>query len=149
MRAGTRLGISLLAALAIGCGGPVWMFSGGALSGPSKPHPESWSFSDSVEVVQLETRPDDPYSVNIWGAAVGSHFFIAAGDQASEWVAHLNDDPNVRVKVGDAIYELRAVRSTDAAERDAFLAAVKHKYDFQPEADQVEQAPLFRLEPRS
>jgi len=106
-------------------------------------------FSDTIETVQLETRPDDPYSVNIWGVGIGDDFYIAAGDASSAWVRGIAEDPDVRLKIGDSIFELHAVRTDGEAEIDAYLAAVKKKYDFEPEPDQRTDAVIFRLEARA
>jgi hypothetical protein len=125
------------------------MIPGGSLSGDVQPVPADWSFTDEVETVQLETRPDDPYSVNVWGVGVGDTFYIASGRGIdAAWAEHIEANPNVRLRVGDAIYELAAARTTDPAELDAFLAAAKQKYDFEPEPEQRETAVLYRLTPR-
>jgi hypothetical protein len=140
------LAIPLL--LVLGCG-PLVMIPGGSLSGDVQPVPADWSFTDEVETVQLETRPDDPYSVNVWGVGVGDTFYIASGRGIdAAWAEHIEANPNVRLRVGDAIYELAAARTTDPAELDAFLAAAKEKYDFEPEPEQRETAVLYRLTPR-
>jgi hypothetical protein len=110
--------------------------------------PSDWSFSDAVEIVQLETRPDDPYSVNVWGVGVGSTFYIASGDAQSRWARNIDRDPRVRLKIGDVLYELRAARTDDPAEMEAFLAGAKRKYDFEPNEEQRANASLIRLEPR-
>ena len=130
--------------------GPIGPIPGGRLSGKeTAAAPTDWSFSDDGEDVQLETRPSDPYSVNIWGAGIGSHFFVASGKGAeAEWAQHIVADPNVRLRVGDTLYDLRAVRVEDDASRDQFLAAGKRKYDWQPSGDEAENAWLFRLDPR-
>jgi hypothetical protein len=110
--------------------------------------PSDWSFSDTVEIVQLETRPGDPYSVNVWGVGVGSTFYIAAGDAQSRWARNIDTDPLVRLKIGEGLYELRAARTDDPAEMDAFLTGAKKKYDVEPNEEQRANASLFRLEPR-
>ena len=133
--------------IAVGCG-PIAMIPGGALSGDVKPTPTDWSFSDSVETVQLETNPDDPYSVNVWGVGDGAHFYIAAGDKTNEWAENLRHDPRARLRIGDDLYELRAIEVHDDAQLDTFLAAAKQKYDFEPEPEQRANAALFRLGPR-
>lgn len=135
--------------LALGCG-PLVMIPGGALSGAVKPVPGDWSFTDSVETVQLETRPEDPYSVNVWGVAAGGGFYIASGrGESAAWAKHIAADPRVRLRVGEDIYELRAVHTTDEAEINAALEAIQKKYeDFEPDEEQRQQAILFRLEPR-
>lgn len=141
--------LSLLAALLlIGCG-PLVMIPGGELSGEVKPAPGDWAFTDAVETFQLETRPDDPYSVNVWAVAANGAVYVASGGGASAgWAQHIAEDPRVRLRVEDAIYELRAAQTTDEAELDTFLAAAQKKYDFEPKPEQREEAVLFRLTPR-
>ena len=98
--------------LLLGCGEPFVMIPGGRLSGTTKSVPENWRFTDAHEDVQLETRPADPYSVNVWVVAVGDDLFVASGRGAeSAWAQHIEADPNVRLRVGDDIYELRAVEA--------------------------------------
>jgi hypothetical protein len=138
----------VLACVIVGCG-PIAILPGGKLSGAPEPPPTNWGFSDPIDTVQLETRPDDPYSVNIWGVGIGEHFYVAAGDASSTWVQGIAENPDVRLKIGDSLFELRAVRTDSEAEIDAFLIALKKKYDFDPEPDQRSEATVFRLEARS
>ena len=143
-------GIVLLAGLSAGlcfaCGDPIVMLPGGELSGTVKPVPSDWSFSDAVEEVQLETRPDDPYSVNIWGVAVGERFYIASGDgMEAAWAQHIAEDPRVRLRIGEDLDELRAKRARTPRDRDAFRAAAKKKYDFEPDEEQERDAVIYRL----
>ncbi len=135
--------------LALGCG-PTGPLPGGKLRGEAASEvPADWAFADAVKNVQLETRPSAPYSVNVWGAGIGKFFHLASGEGGeSAWAQHILADPEVRLRVGDTIYELRAVRVEDDAERERFLAALKRKYDWEPESGAPEQAWLFRLEPR-
>jgi hypothetical protein len=148
-RIGTMLALLVLGCFGnFGCG-PVWMLPGGVLPGAVQAAPDDWTFSDDVEIVQLETRPGDPYSVNVWGVGIGESFYVAAGDPANAWAQELAQNPDVRLKVGESLFELRAVRVDDADEIDACLAALKRKYDFEPDPDQRANAMLFRLEPRS
>jgi hypothetical protein len=80
---------------------------------------------------------------------VGDIFYIASGRGVdAAWAEHIEANPNVRLRVGDAIYELDATRTSDPAELDAFLVAAKAKYDFEPEPGQRETAVLYRLTPR-
>ena len=139
--------LGILASGLLGCG-PLVMVPGGALSGSVRPVPSDWSFSDAIETIQLETRPSDPYSVNLWGIGIGENFYLAAGSSESRWASYISDDPRVRLRLGDDLYELQATRTKDPAELDAFLAALKRKYDHEPEADEREEATLFRLEAR-
>jgi hypothetical protein len=146
----TAMILSGILAFGIGCGGPLVMIPGGELSGTIEPTPSDWSFSDEFENVQLETRPDDPYSVNLWGVGDGATFYIASGrGLESTWAKHIEADPDVRLRIGDDIYELRAARTDDPQDRTRFLAAGKKKYEgFEPTEEQTAAAVLYRLESR-
>ncbi len=143
------LSICLLAALlAPGCEGPFVLLPGGALDGPTATHPASWSFTDTVETVQLETNPADPYSVNIWVIALADGLYVHAGASRSTWVEHMEADPNVRMRIEDRIYELVAARVEGQDEFDRFADAYEKKYGRRPRNESVEEAYLFRLGPR-
>jgi hypothetical protein len=139
-----------LLAFSLGCGGPLVMIPGGELSGNVEPVPLDWTFSDEVENIQLETRPSDPYSVNLWGVGDGANFYVASGrGLESAWAKNIAADPDVRLRIGENIYELRAVRTEDPQDRAQFMAAAKIKYDdFEPDQEQAETAILYRLESR-
>jgi hypothetical protein len=74
---------------------------------------------------------------------------VASGRGASNaWARHISEDPRVRLRVNDQLYELGAVRTDDASEREAFLEAAHRKYDFEADDEQQAQAILIRLDPR-
>lgn len=118
-----RLRHLLVPSLVLGllaCEGPTGLLPGGALSGSVVPAPANFAFARDAGTVQLETRPADPYSVNIACAIVGDGLYISAGDNRSQWVENMEADPRVRMRIAGMIYELRAERVTEAAELDAF-----------------------------
>ena len=125
--------------------GPLVTIPGGTLSGEIAPVPDDWSFSDAVETVQLETRPEDPYSVNVWGVAVGRDFYVAAGESSNAWARHIANDDRVRLRIEGKIYELRAERDDTPETRARFLTAAKAKYDFEPDPEETSDAVLFQL----
>ena len=131
-----------------GCGGPFVLLPGGALEGTTASIPESWGFTDAVKTVQLETRPGDPYSVNIWVIALGENLYVHAGAKRSSWVENMEADPEVRLRVNDAIYELVASRVDRQEEFDRFSDAYEQKYGRRPRNENVAEAYLFRLQPR-
>ena len=146
MRYAALLSLSLLA---LGCQ-PMGPFPGGSLSGEvATGLPGDWSFADEEMTVQLETRPSAPYSVNLWGVGIGDHFYLASGRGGeATWVEHIAEDPNVRLRVGDKIYELVAVRVANETHSERFLEALKSKYDWEPDPRERDEAWLFRLDPR-
>ena len=101
--------------------------------------------SDEVDTVQLETRPSEPYSVNVWTVAIGPSLYVHAGTSRSTWVEHMEADPSVRMAIEDSIYELSAARVTEQAEFDRFSDAYEEKYGLRPRNEDVSQAYLYRL----
>jgi hypothetical protein len=139
-----------------GCG-PIGPFPGGHLSGELGPrHVEDWSFAADEERAQLETRPENPYSVNTWFVALGPSLYLVTSPIAGPtdpaergWVANVLKDPRVRIRLGDQIYERVANRLKDASESAKALEALEAKYDI----DTTEQDPereiwVFRLDSR-
>ncbi len=137
------LALMLTASIA-GCG-PIVLLPGGALEGSTVATPDSWSFTDAVKTVQLETLPTDPYSVNIWVIATGEHLYVHAGANRSTWVENMEADPKVRIGVDDSIYELVASRVDGQEEFDRFSDAYEQKYGRRPRNGNVAEAYLFRL----
>ncbi len=142
-----RVGLVSVALVTLGCG-PMMMFPGGRLSGDVKKVPSDWAFSESIDVVQIETRPSDPYSVNIWGAAKEGTFYVMAGSHDRRWVQNMRADPNVRLKVCEDVYEMRAAEVADEATIESVIEVLAAKYDFIPNAEQRAEGALFRLSPR-
>jgi len=128
-----------------GCQGPFALLPGGALEGPTLAAPDDWSFTDAVSTVQLETRPADPYSVNIWAIGSGDHVYVHAGATRSTWVENMEADPMVRLRVSGSIYEPAAVRVESQDEFDRFSDAYEKKYGRRPRNENVAEAYLFRL----
>ena len=137
---------ALVLGLALGCG-PV---PGGSLSGTVAPAPAAWTeaLGGDRAFCEIESRPADPHSIQLecflheGKLYAQSHRWALAEwwpveSWAAIWLAH----PDVRVRIGGRIYELRAVRVTDAAVRAPILAA--RGYDPVPDG-----IVLFRFEPR-
>jgi hypothetical protein len=137
--------------------GPLGPFPGPGLSGPVVEGPvEDWSFVDAVKVIQVETRPDAPYSVDTWVTRIGDGIYVFAGSEKSPWVQNIIQDPLVRIRIDGRIYPLRAVGIADLQVKRVFLEAMKAKYehDFGFDRELYERGRetgefvLFRMEPR-
>jgi hypothetical protein len=138
----------VLTASIAACSRPFLLLPGGALEGSTAAIPDGWSFTDAVETVQLETRPSDPYSVNIWVIALDENLYVHAGANRSTWVENIEADRNVRLQVDDSIFELAASRVDGQEEFDRFSDAYERKYGRRPRNENVGEAYLFRLTPR-
>ena len=142
----TRLGVSISLACLLAACEPVFMLPGGALSGTVTAAPDDWSFTNTIDTVQIETRPSDPYSVNIWLISLNEAIYIHAGANRATWVEHLESDGTINVRVGEMIYPLHATRVTEQSEFDQFSDAYEQKYDRRPRNENVTEAYLFRLQ---
>jgi len=136
-----------LLVIATGCG-PI---PGGSLSGSPSEVPADWSgaVEDGRALCEIESRPADPHSIQLEcflyeGALyVQSHrWALASWWPVQSWAAVWIEHPDVRVRIGESLYDVTARRVTDAPERTAILSF--RGYDPVPEG-----IVLFRFEPRS
>ena len=117
-----------------GCSGPLWQFPGGALSGPEQAFDASMIEADGG-VIQLETSPQDPYSVNVGYVTIKGNMYL---DPASgrTWFQNMRENPLVRIRFSgsDSIYPAVAVAETDPAVVAQF-AADRHILRIDPRTD--------------
>jgi len=114
-------GVALLVLVLLGgaCGGPALMVPGGELTGEVVTTPiDDWSFVDD-RFVDLETRPGDPYSVELNYVVRDGHLYIDAAESRT-WHAYIRADPDVRVRFDGRIYPVKAVRVERAEELAGF-----------------------------
>ena len=114
-----------------GCGGPIAIIPGGELSGEVVTIPvDDWSFVDDT-FLDLETRPDDPYSVELNYEIRDGRLYIDPAE-GRRWLDYIRADPRVRVRFGDQIYPLKAILAGRPGELEGF----------------PEDRFIYRLEPR-
>lgn len=128
-----RIGsLAIAASILFGCGGgPTLVFPGGTLAGSevSEPVPD-WSFVTD-RFVDLETNPEDPYSVELNYILRGGELYLDPSE-GKDWLAYIREDARVRVRFGDKIYRATAVLVGNPGELP----------DFDPERF------IYRLDPR-
>ncbi len=99
---------AILGAVFVGCGGPLFMLPGGELSGQVITEPvDDWSFAED-SFIDLETRPTDPYSVELNYIVRDGKLYVDP-TEGRAWLDHIREDPNLRVRLGGKIYPVRAV----------------------------------------
>jgi hypothetical protein len=149
-----RLIVLLAAVASLAACGPLGPFPGGRLRGEvHQGAPPDWSIARDAKQIQLETRPEDPYSVNVWCGVMDGKLYVPTSlilgtDDPAErgWVKNVQEDPGVRVRIEGTVYPLRAVRVDDPAEREAARKMLLAKYEV--EADEHATAAwIFRLDP--
>ncbi len=133
--------LTVLAFCLMACSEPFVSIPGGELPGVQQAPPETWS--DVPETIQLETRPQDPYSVNIWGVGLGRDLYIATDDdEGNNWTEHIAEDNNVRVRIDGRLHHLKASLVQDAQERGRVAEAYFEKYG----VDYLAGGMVFRLD---
>ena len=115
-----RLLVVAAIATSLGCGGgPLLLIPGGELYGEVVTESVTdWSFVTDP-FVDLETRPDDPYSVEVNYVVKDGQLYIESAE-GRRWLAHIRTDPRVRVRFGDKVYPLRAVLVGRPGELEGF-----------------------------
>ena len=140
-----RLFIGLIGVVALAaCSEPFVTIPGGELVGESLSPPADWS--DVPDTIQLETRPENPYSINIWSVGVGHDLYVATGAGGATWTGFIDADDNVRVRLHDRIYRLQAVTVDDSAERERVAVAYAEKYEVDPGDGWVIEGMIIRLD---
>jgi hypothetical protein len=123
---------------------------GGSLAGEVTPLPASWgdALGGARAMCEIEARPADPHSIQLEcftrdGALfVQSHRWVLADWWPESWAEVWLAEPDVRVRLGELIYELRAVRVTDEAARRTMLK----ERGYEPVPDGIV---VFRFDPRT
>ncbi len=140
-----RLVSLLLLHFVLGCSGPVMLLPGGSLTGESMPAPSDWVFAGDYGTVQLETRPEDPYSVNVAFTVVDGGIYLNAGNTETRWVKNMTQNPLVRLRMDGRLYDLRAERVTGAAEIAAFAEAWTGQSMFRRDPAKLDKVWIYRL----
>lgn len=139
---------ALLCSVALSACGPFLLLPGGKLDGPVKPTPASFAFASDAGTIQIETRPADPYSVNVACAIVGDRLYVSGGDTKTRWVENIEADPLVRTRIDGDVYELRARRVVDDAELREFAVAWMNLGSWARDPTKLGEVWVYQLGPR-
>ncbi len=111
--------VAILLTTVLACGGPLLVFPGGELSGEVVTEPVAdWSFL-TEDFVDLETRPDDPSSVQLNYVARDGKLYIDPAE-GRRWLEYIRADPRVRARFSGKIYPLQAVLVGKPGELEGF-----------------------------
>jgi hypothetical protein len=132
----------------LACSGPFGLLPGDGLDGEVAPVPGDWTFAGDYGTAQLETRPEDPYSVNLAYTIVDGALYINAGDTETQWVQNMTANPEVRLRVDGVLYELHADRVTDGAEIARFAEAWTSQSMFRRDPTELDEVWIYRLRAR-
>ena len=99
---------------------------------------EDWSFTSDAYEIFIETATSYwiPHSVTAWCVTVGDKLYVAADDaDKKKWVTNVAHDPNVRLKIGDKVYEQKLVPITDAETIASIDSGFARKYEYEEEEE--------------
>jgi hypothetical protein len=149
-----RIAVALLlgAVVLSGCG-PWGRTPGFRLFGEVVTSPvDDWSFADEHRTIAVETRTwyGIPHSVTTSCVARAGSLYVPARNPTTKyWVGNVLRDPRVRIRIGDRIYERKAVRETEGWRLDDVREALAAKYGPPREpAHQRAERWYFRMDPR-
>ena len=138
-----RVGLLIIAVLVIGC--EYIPFSSGKLEGRIINPPSDWNLVLNEEIIQVETNPEEPYSVNLWIVNIDNTPHIFSGDNLSQWAKNILKNDKVRLKIGENIYPLRATRVVETERFEQFARGWDEKYGHRPLNENPTETYLFQL----
>jgi len=129
------------------CSGPTGLLPGDSLEGAGEASapPSDWAFAGEAGLLQLETNPSDPYSVNLAYTVMGDRIYINAGGTETQWAKNIAADPKIRLLLAGLLYELRAERVTDPMQIEAFAKAWTGQSFFRRDPRKYEEVWIFEL----
>ena len=130
--------VVVVVVLGVACD-PVDRRPGVWLTGEVVPTPENWAFTDDHQEVFVETATwyGIPHSVTTVVAVADGRLYVPSiYQQPGEfpgtkfWNKNIARNPEVRLKIGEVVYELRAQPVTNDVEFQRGFEALADKYDF-------------------
>jgi hypothetical protein len=124
------------------------------LKGQAASFPADWTFADKHETLLVETHPWYliPHSVTIFFVTNKGRLYLHADYPAGQtfpggksWTASVARDPKVRVKIGDEVFDGKAVLVTDPVEFNALFEAFRKKYPRSPFGDYRRRSDVYFL----
>jgi hypothetical protein len=148
-----RITLLLIALLLAGCQ-PINQYPGLSLGGTLAPAPSNFEFVAEHEEIRLRAQGDFlPRVVTIWGVGFPDALYVW-GDPESGWAQRVAKRPDVMVRIGDDVFELRAEKVSDRPELERVVATYAAKYGedldgiFGRPATVDDFALVYRLTPR-
>jgi hypothetical protein len=118
--------------LGVALAAPIGPMPGIRLGGTPATPPAQWSSVDLPEEVLLATSAGVlPHVVIIWVVESDNRLYVI-GDPASTWVDGATRSPDVQLRVGDDVYDMRATR-VPAGRQDLFQKYVDRYKDNYPD----------------
>lgn len=141
--------VVLIALLLAGCE-PQDRRPGLWLRGEIAPLPSDVAFTDSLMEIAIEVRAPYglPHAVTIWTARVEDRLYVgAANPDEKRWPDWADARPDVRLKIGEQLHDVRLVRLDDPEEIAEVQQAYAEKYDLDPSRGGPQLSRYWRVLP--
>ncbi len=142
-----------LTLIATACFSPSDQRPGLRLAGESATIPTDWSFTNDHKLIAVEVQT--PYllshSVTIWCAELDGMLYVGARNPESKsWPGWVDADSDVRLKIGEQLYEVRLIPLDEPERLDRLRQAYTVKYEL-PETPPGEGPPIryWQVAPRT
>ncbi len=149
-----RIVIAIAIAISLaGCFGPKDRRPGMRLPGEVTPTPSDWSFTSDHPEIAIEVRTPYflPHSVTIVCGTLDGNLYVGASNpETKRWPGWVDRDPDVRLKIGEKVYEVRLAPLDDEAQLALLRTAYASKYEL-PDPAPAGSPPsrYWSVEPRS
>jgi len=131
-KAGIALGVFLvIAAVVLVFVTPYNRTPGVRLGGSLTEAPSDWRAVNGERLMQLKPDGFPPFVVNIWFVGTPDGVITATRPDGGYWGRRVRADPNARVRIGDAAYQVKAREVLEPGERKEMLAGYVSKYNLQ------------------
>ena len=149
------LAILVVTLIVLALAAPIGPMPGLRIGGTAAQAPTSWAAAELPDEVLFATYDGPlPYVVTIWIVESGGSLYVV-GDPESTWVRKANSTSDVKVRIDDAVYEMRATRMPPGRidVLEAYVNRYKDDYpeiinSFPPLPELAQGSALFELTPR-
>lgn len=93
------------------------------------PAPDDWRTVNDETLMQLKTGGFPPFVVNIWYIGTEDGVITATRPDGGFWGNQTRANPNARIRIGDAAYDVTAREVLEPQERSEMLASYVDKYN--------------------
>ena len=124
------------------------------LTGTHAAFATDWGFTANEHEIAIEVPTPYliPHSVTIWCASMDGKLYVGASNPESKrWPKWADAQPNVRIKVGDSVYEVHLAQLSEADEIERLRAVYAEKYQLNAGSGvgAIPSVEYWRVEPRS
>jgi len=128
--------------------GPIGPVPGMMLGGTVQAAPDDFTFANdraAHDLVQIETEMwgSIPQVHNIWGVGVGPAMYVF-GDEEGGWRPRAVEAGQVRLRIGDAVFEFSVAEMQEAPEDELQAVFDAYAAKYNPEFDEIVAETLGR-----